>query len=114
MSNYNYSVKVNPSTPQEAQVLVKAIVNDLKVEAQWEKNTGTICFQFDAEVFNAGSAEDGDPTLVANIKKSFAELLAGIAEAEKAGLSVVWVATDHQGRNQIIPQEIALRMSRTY
>lgn len=113
MSNYNYTVSVNPATEKMAKHLMRAIVEGLKVpQVHWEKNTGKLTFQYDETVVE--NAEDGDPTLVANIKKSFAELQAGIAEAEKAGLSVVWVATDHQGRNQIIPQEVALRMSRTY
>jgi hypothetical protein len=114
MSSYNYTVSVNPPTPQVAQTLVKAIVNDLKVEAQWDKNAGRIGFAFDAEAFNTLPEADGDPTLVANVKRAEATLKAAIAEAEKAGLAVVWVHINPANGSRQMLAEPSVIITRTY
>jgi hypothetical protein len=113
MSNYRYTLSLTPGTPLVAQMLVKFVVNELKTEAQWDKNNCTVQFDFDANAFLANDANDGDPLLVQRIKRAEAEIKAAMEAATAAGLSVNWVSIGPNGNRQLIADP-TLIITRTY
>ena len=112
MSNYKYTISVNPPTEKMAKVIMRAIMDGLKVsQTSWEKNTGRISFEYDDAV--EVETQEGDPLMVKRIKTAEAELRAAMEAAAAVGLNVQWVSVGADGRRQILPEPTVI-ITRTY
>ena len=112
MSNYKYTVSVNPPTEPVMKHLAKSIVEGLKVDGvHWEKNTGKLTFQYDDTA--AEESGSGDPLMVRRIKAAEAELRAAMEAAVAVGLNVQWVEIGVNGNRKILPEPTVI-ITRTY